>query len=561
MTSRPLTVSRLLPILCAIALIAVLPPVIRGADKRVELDRYLVAAHDVLQFQGAVLVAQGDRPVLAKGYGMADIELAVPNTVDNKFLLGSITKQFTATAIMQLAEQGKLDVNDPISKYLPDYPKPTADKITIRQLLSHTSGIPNYTDNSAFMATRVLDISLDSLLATFENLPLDFEPGTDWKYSNSGYVVLGAIIQKVSGELYEDYLQKHIFGPLDMKNSGYGHNDRIITGRAEGYTRDNDGNTLNAPRIAMTVPFSAGALYSTVFDLLKWDQALYTDKILSQKSLQEMWTPVMKDYGYGWMISNVYGHKNIEHGGAIDGFSSDISRWPDDKMTIIVLCNNETVSAGKISSQLAAIMFNQPYDVPVIKEPIAIDTSKLTEFAGVYKIADGDYRIVTADDGKLYSQRTGGGRSMILPEAKDKFYFDYDNSITMIFVRDDKGAINGHILHQMGQDGRATRIEGAEADSLLAAGKEIQIDPALLAAYVGDYELQPGFVLTFRTREGRLYTQATGQGEFEVFPSAPDKFFLKVVDAKVDFVRDEAGKVASLVLHQNGHDMAAPKIK
>ncbi len=551
----------LLPVLFTVALIAVLPPVIRGADKAAELDRYLNAARDVMKFQGAVLVARGGVPFLAKGYGMADIELGVPNTVDNKFLLGSITKQFTATAIMQLQEKGKLNVNDPISKYLPDYPKPVADKVTIRHLLTHTSGIPSYTDNNAFMASRTIDVSLDQLMAVFENLPLDFEPGSKFYYSNSGYVVLGAIVEKVSGESYEDYLQNHIFYPLDMKNSGYCHNDRIITGRATGYSMDNSGNIINAPHIAMSIPYAAGALYSTVNDLLKWDQALYTEKMLSKKSLQEMWTPVLENYGYGWHIADVYGHHNIEHSGGIDGFSTDISRFPDEKLTIIVLGNNEAVSAAKISNQLAAILFDQPYDVPVIKEPIALDPSALDEFVGVYKIKDGDYRKVTFEDGNLYSQRTGGGRSLILPEAADKFFFNYDNSITMTFVRDEAGKVIAHIVHQMGQDGRAERLEGPEADSLLAGDKAAAIDPELLAQYVGEYELQPGFVLTFRARDGRLFTQATGQSEFEVYRSSSDQFFLKVVDAKISFVRDDTGVVSSLILHQGGRDMPAKRIK
>jgi len=552
--------SGLLTILTSV-LIAVLPPVIRGADKASELDTYLTAAHDVQKFQGAVLVARNGQPILEKGYGMADIELGVPNQPDNKFLIGSITKQFTATAIMQLQEQGKLDVDDPISAYLPDYPKPTADRVTLRHLLSHTSGIPSYTDNASFMANRTIDMPLDSLMARFDRLPLQFEPGTKWYYSNSGYVVLGAIIEKVSGESYEDYLREHIFEPLGMQNTGYCHNDRIITGRAQGYTIDNDGNISNAPEIAMTIPFSAGALYSTVGDLLKWDRALYTDKVLSKKSLQEMWTPVLNEYGYGWTISDKSGHRRIEHSGGIDGFSADIARYPDDRLTIIVLGNNEAVSAAKLEMQLAAIMFDQPYDVPVIKEPIAIDTALLSEYAGVYKIKDGEYRVMTVENGQLYSQRTGGGRSKVFPEAKDKFYWEWDNAITVTFVRDESGRIVAHIVHQMGQDGRAERIEGSEADSVLASDTPIKIDPAVLADYVGEYELQPGFILTVRTRDGRMFTQATGQGEIEIYPGDTDEFFLKVVDAQLSFVRDESGRVTSLILHQGGRDMPAPKIR
>jgi len=289
-------------------------------------------------FMGSVLAAKGGNVVLKKGYGMANIELDVPNAPDTKFRLGSITKQFTATAILQLASQGKLSVDDKISKYVADSPAAWQD-ITIHHLLTHTSGIPNFTGFSDYQKTMRETVTPVELVARFKDRPLDFPPGSKFKYSNSGYEVLGVIVEKVSGEKYEDYLKKHVFDPLDMQATGYDHDTAIIKHRASGYERGKDGKIRNAEYIDMSIPYSAGSLYSTVEDLYRWDRALYTDKVLTQQWRDKMFTPFLDNYAYGWFVKGAGADKTISHNGGVNGFVTSINRYPAQDSCVIVLSN------------------------------------------------------------------------------------------------------------------------------------------------------------------------------------------------------------------------------
>jgi len=289
-------------------------------------------------FMGSVLVAKGGKVLLKKGYGMANVELDVPNEPNTKFRLGSITKQFTATAILQLAAQGKLHVEDPVSKYIENSPASWKD-ITIHHLLTHTSGIPNFTSFPEYEKTQREPVTPVQLVARFKDRPLDFAPGSKFKYSNSGYEVLGVIIEKVSGEKYEDYLKKHIFDPLDMNDSGYDHDTQIIKHRAAGYEKSKDGKLRNADYIDMSIPYSAGSLYSTVEDLYRWDRALYTDKILNAEWKKKMFTPFLDNYAYGWIVRGTGADQIIAHNGGVNGFRTAINRFPATDACVIILTN------------------------------------------------------------------------------------------------------------------------------------------------------------------------------------------------------------------------------
>lgn len=537
----------------------------QAADLKKEFDRYLTAANDVWKFHGAVLVAKDGKIIFEKGYGMANIELGVPNTPQMKFQIGSITKQFTATAIMQLEEKGSLSLNDPITKHLTDYPKETGDKITIHNLLSHTSGIPNYTNMPEAMKNKALEVSVEDLMGTFKNEPLDFEPGEKHVYSNSNYVVLGAIIEKITGKTYEDYLQDNIFKPLGMNNSGYDHRDRIMKNRAAGYSQNEAKELVNAEFVHMSTPYAAGALYSTVEDMLIWDQALYGEKILKKGSLEKMFTPVKGDYGYGWVIDEVFGRKHIWHNGGIFGFVTNFGRWVDDKICVVVFSNNDAAPVDGITLELGAIALGEPYDLPVVKTPIKIDPAIFADYEGVYQIEEGTYRFITADDTALYSQRSGSVVLLIQPEAKDVFYFDYDHMTTLKFVRDESGKVIRHVIHKPGKDTPAEKLAGEEAEKILAekeAQWEVaQVDPAIYEKYVGEYKLPIGFNMVVRTADGKIFIQATGQQEAEIFPKSETEYFLKVVDAQVTFELDENGKTTGLILHQAGQKFPGEKIK
>jgi len=326
-------------------------------------DAYIKAAG----IQGSVLLAKSGKVILAKGYGLANIELDVANRPETKFRLGSITKQFTAVAILQLQENGKLGVNDPISKYLQGTPA-AWNGITIHHLLTHTSGIPSYTDDAGYQAQmrERAGPPLD-FINRFRDRTLDFPPGEKFHYDNSGYFLLGVIIEQVSGVKYEDYLRKNIFEPLQMSATGYDWPAAILKGRASGYSKGDSGKVVNAEFLDMGQPFAAGSLYSTVLDLYKWDRALYTTRVLSAQSLRSAFTPNKYDwaagikYGYGWGIAQAHGHKAVGHGGGINGFSTVIWRAIEEDATAIVLSNNDAGSnVGKAGKDLLELVLSSP---------------------------------------------------------------------------------------------------------------------------------------------------------------------------------------------------------
>jgi CubicO group peptidase (beta-lactamase class C family) len=326
-----------------------------------EVDRYLNAAAEAGKFSGSVLIARNGEVLVSKGYAMANRELGVPNTPRMKFRIGSLTKQFTAMAVMILQERGKLSVRDSVCKYVPDCPRGWAE-ITVHHLLTHTSGIQDLLSFPDFQQTMALPSPVAQTVNRFKNKPLDFRPGTKFKYSNSGYVLLGYIIELVSGRPYEAYLRENIFEPLKMSNSGSDHNDLIIVNRAAGYTK-RDGGVINAPYIDMSIPTGGGSLYSTVEDLFLWDQSLYTEKLVTKKSLADMFTPyATADWGdgaaYGWFVGrDKSNHKYMGFVGGINGFASQIMRYPDEKVLVVVLSNFSFAPVIDIENDLAGIVF------------------------------------------------------------------------------------------------------------------------------------------------------------------------------------------------------------
>jgi CubicO group peptidase (beta-lactamase class C family) len=339
------------------------------SDLQAKVDAQLEALVKAGKFSGSVLIARDGRVLMSKGYGMANIEDETPNTPQTKFRLGSITKQFTATAIMMLQEQGKLNVQDSICKYVTDCPA-AWQPVTLHHLLSHTGGIPNFTSFPDYYKTMTQPTTVDALVARFKDKPLDFQPGEKWDYSNSGYVLLGQVIEKVSGKTYEAFLQDNIFTPLGMANTGYDHAAKILPHRAAGYEPRGEG-LANATYLDMSIPFSAGGLYSTVEDLYLWDQALYTEKLISRKSLDAMFTPVKNNYGYGWGINNLDGLKWIAHSGGINGFLTFIMRSPDAKALVVVLCNNMRSKPDEVSKNLAKLAFADKMTAPADKKAAA----------------------------------------------------------------------------------------------------------------------------------------------------------------------------------------------
>ena len=341
-------------------------PATRIPDARevsAQVDEYMKAAVQYDQFSGSILVARNGVPVFLRAYGMANYEVSAPNTAETVFCIASLTKQFTATAILQLHERGKLNVGDPICDYLDDCPA-AWHPITIRHLLTHTSGIPNYSSLPDWDEVLALKTYTHSeLVALFRNLPLQFVQGEKFKYTNSGYYLLGLIIERASGKAYRQYLQDRIFAPLGMKQSGYNESRSLIPNLATGYYSLGT-SFINARYVSPTTNLGASGIYSTVGDMLRWDQALYSDTMLSPKLRDEMFTPFLSDYGYGWQIGEKFGRRKTDHSGSDNGFSTYIVRFPADRMTVIVLSNSDRTSAGRVGLNLSAIVFGAPYKLP-----------------------------------------------------------------------------------------------------------------------------------------------------------------------------------------------------
>jgi CubicO group peptidase (beta-lactamase class C family) len=421
-----------------------------------KVHEYMNAAVRVSRFSGAVLLARDGQPIVSRGYGMANVELDVPNTPQTVFRIGSVTKQFTGMAIVMLQERGKLSVNDPICKHLSDCPQ-AWQPITIKHLLTHTAGIPNYTEFPDFMKTAAAETTPAELTGRFRDKPLQFALGEKYAYSNSGYYLLGLIIERASGKPYADFLQENIFAPLGMKQTGYDSPVRIIRNRAAGYARTSDG-LVNAAPISMSTAYAAGALYSTVEDLLLWDQALYTEKLVSRKSLDEAFTPFRSNYGYGWSVGKRLDRQVIAHGGGIFGFSSYIARYPADRVTVVVLSNVEGAPSGEIANALAAIVFGAPYEIPAERKEIRVAARTLEKYVGQYQLTPQLVLNVTLEGGKLLGQISTQPKLEMAAESETVFFFKTVNA-QVTFVSNAQDEVTGLVFRQGGSDIPAQKIK------------------------------------------------------------------------------------------------------
>jgi CubicO group peptidase (beta-lactamase class C family) len=439
------------------------PPPIDAATLEKKVDELMNAYVKVNGFTGSVILAKEGKPLVAKGYGYANIEWQIPNAIDTKFRIGSITKQFTSMLIMQLREQGKIKLEDSACMYVtpcPDAWKP----VTIHHLLTHTSGIPTYTGIAAWREVNMVPKTVDQMIAFFRDLPLQWTPGERYAYNNSGYFLLGVVIEKITGKKYEQALQDMILTPLGLKDTGYDWSKTIIPRRASGYS-GRGGALGNAAALDMQQPYSAGSMYSTVEDLLKWDQALYTEKLLPEAAKTLMWTPFKDNYAYGWAIGTPAaglfgGHRRIAHGGGINGFSSMIVRLPDAKVTVIVLANSDSVSSSNVGRDLAAIYFGQPYTVPAPRTIAKVDPKIYDQYVGKYELRPDFILNVTREGNSLMAQPTGPGQGKfeVFPESEMKFFAERPE-LTLTFFKGPDGKVAHVVVRQGGRDQQGKKIE------------------------------------------------------------------------------------------------------
>jgi CubicO group peptidase (beta-lactamase class C family) len=431
-----------------------------------KVNEYMDALVKAGKFNGSVLIARDGKVLLGKGYGMANIELDVPNMPQTKFRLGSITKPFTAIAIMILQERGKLSVQDSICNYFAECPAGW-QQITLHHLLSHTSGLAKHDKAADYLKTAMMPMTVPQLIDTFKNKPPAFKPGEKFDYNNNGYILLGYVIEKVSSQSYEAFLRENIFAPLRMADSGYDHHESILKNRAAGYFRHDDrvgGELFNAVYIDTSQELSAGGLYSTTENPWRLDQALYDGKLLSQKTLETMFTPVTGSYGpaptyaYGWFVNKQLNHRAISHPGGVPGFTSIFTRFPDDKVLIVLLGNLENSQVIRASSDLAAILFGEKYDLPKERAAIKLDPKILGAYVGQYEDRPGRVTTILVENDTLMLKLAGQPDGIpLLPESETQFFHPVQD-IQVAFIKEN-GQVMEVILRLNGREFHAKKIK------------------------------------------------------------------------------------------------------
>jgi len=416
------------------------------------MDQLVQSYVDHHKFMGSAIVARDGKILLDKGYGFANLEWDIPNSPQTKFRLGSVTKQFTAASILLLEERRELRIDERAGKYLSDLPK-AWDKITIYNLLTHTAGIPNFTNFPDYKTNHASAVTPGELLKRFIDRPLEFPPGEKFAYSNSGYIVLGMIIEKVSGQTYGTFVQDNIFTPLAMHDSGYDSNNAIIKHRASGYSFAS-GSPKNASYVDMTVPFAAGGLYSTVEDMLKWENGLFEGKLLTQASLTKMTTPFKGQYALGVGVHKMGERTIVEHAGGVDGFVADAAFFPEEKLAIVVLSNQEDSSPTTIAKKLADIAHGKQAELQREWIEVTIPATTLKSYVGKYQLPDGPEMVITLDNGTLFARFGEQPKLQLRAEEESKFFIK-ELDAQFEFIKSTSGAAPYLIMHQGGQDIKA----------------------------------------------------------------------------------------------------------
>jgi len=498
------------------------------------------------------LVAINGEIVYYKAFGIANLELNVKMEPDMVFEIGSITKQFTAVSILMLKEQGKLNLDDDITKFIKDYPT-HGHNISIHHLLTHTSGIKSYTSMENWAPVWRKDFEPNELIDFFKNEPMDFAPGEEFRYNNSAYFILGYIIEKVSGQTYEQFIETNIFKHLGMNSSFYGSNSEIIKKRAYGYQKQED--FVNAEYLSLTQPYAAGSIMSTVNDLFIWNRAIRSNKLIKKESIELAFTNYELNngekinYGYGWFINEINGSPTIEHGGGIFGYITNSIYKPNEDVFIAVFSNCDCNGPGQISTEMAAIAIGKPY--PNEKDIVSLESDYLKKLVGVYDFEDSTSRIITLEGNQLYSQRKGSTKFKLFSINEDLFFFE--NSFATIQFKE-----NGNELESIFIS-RINKTKGVKTDKPIPVHNEIQLNSEILKKYIGVYEINPGFNITITLEDGKLMSQATGQEKFEIFAESQTNFFLKVVDAQIEFVKSDNDNYESFILYQGGQEIIGKK--
>jgi CubicO group peptidase (beta-lactamase class C family) len=398
------------------------------------------------RFMGSVLVLDGDRVLLDRGYGEANRDWAIPDAPDVKFRIGSLTKQFTAALILLLQQDGKLSLSDPISAHLTDAPAAWS-KVTIYQLLHHVSGVPDFTDDPRFPIWSASPRTPKEILALVADKPLDFPTGSKFVYSNTNYEILGAIIEKVSGKTYAQTLSSRLLDPLGLKDTGLDGDDLILPHRALGYRREGEG-WVYAHSESLSVPWAAGAMYSTTGDLARWASALYGGKVLSPESLKQMTTPGLGDYAMGLIVATQAGGPIIWHNGGIEGFHSYLGWRPQSRVTVVVLANDQGSPDEVIAGKLIDVAEGRQVILPAERKAVAIAPADLAKFTGAFTIPEQPESIrFEIQGGALVFGQSRRPLTYLGLKDGHPLFWDASRDIEVEFIPDAKGAMTSFLIH------------------------------------------------------------------------------------------------------------------
>lgn len=542
------------------------------------LDRY----YDYGLFNGTILAAQNGEIVFENGYGFANMEFKVPNKPDTKFRIGSISKQFTAAIILQLVDEGKINLDGKITDYLKNYRKDTGDKVTIHHLLTHTSGILSYTNMPNVWTDSLRNhYDKDYFIEHFHSGDLEFEPGSEFRYNNTGYYLLAAIAEEVTGESFSDLLKKRILEPAGMMNSGSEVQEIVVDKLSDGYMKR--GNVFwRDPYIFMPNAMGAGQMYSTVGDLFKWDRILYTDKILSAEMKNKMFTPFLSNYGYGWAVlksvDDATGDTVVitTHSGGINGFNTLEVRDTSRKLFVAVFSNAGGAPLDAIAQNIGKILLDKDYDFP--KRPISEYLYEQIADEGIDAAIE-LYRELKESESATFDFSEGQlnllGYTLMREDR-------YEEALKIFMLNIEMFPNSGNVYDsaaeafaKLGNNDKAIEyykksldinpanenaIEKLKELGIDYEKAEVNVSPETFELYSGDYQLMENFIITIRSDGNQLFAKATSQPEFEIFPLSETKFFYKVVNAQIKFVIENK-KPSELILFQSGREMHAKKIK
>ncbi|WP_457423778.1 serine hydrolase domain-containing protein [Roseateles sp. P5_E7] len=503
-----------------------------------------------------VLVARGDQLLYKGARGAASIELGVPMQPDHLLRIGSVTKQFAAATLLRQIDEGKAKFDDPLSKFLPDYPN--GANITLLQLLNHTSGVKSYTGIAGYMVNPIRrDLTTAELIKEFKDLPADFAPGEKWAYNNSGYVLLGAVVEAISGKSWHQTLDEALLKPAQITSVHFEAGDQLFKGMARGYTLNGQGQVAPAGLLSMTQPHAAGALIGNAEGLWRWNQALHGGKLISKASYERMTTPEgpakPRNYGFGIGTGSLRDQALLSHGGGIHGFTSLLSYLPKSQTTVVILRNSDSpgFNMDLVSRKLAAFAIGEPF---ADSKPVAVPAEQLKAAEGVYAREDKQTRTLRVKDGVLQSQRSGSGIATLVPLGQDRFAFA-DSVNELHLERDGSGKV---VALRVFNNGEKAGERWTLSGELPPERAFLTLSAAQMEALVGEYSAPQFSIKVFIDDKGRLLGQAPGQPSFELMASTPRQMHIPQVGAQLDFSAGE-GKATSVTLTQGGQTLLMPR--